>query len=424
MLSASLGVLILAPFVRGETPSDYPISPVPLTSKQIKDSFWKPRLDINRTISIPHNFHQCELTGRIDSFTWAAQKMENRQGGVYFDSDVYKVIEGASYCLVDYPDSELTNYLDNLIKVIASAQEDDGYLHTFRIINPKHKFNGDSRFSHPISHELFNAGHLYEASVAHYQATRRRGLLDIALKNADLVCHVFGDGKTNKSDHPEIELALVKLYHITGREKYLNLAKRLCDFRLASYEYPKDPQEYEAAGHAVASTYVYCGMTDLIALQRAPEYRRIIDSIWEGVVSKKLYLNGGIGNSDEHFGTHYVLANSHLDHTPGAGQPPEIKTCAAIAFSLWNHRLFQLYGDAKYIDVLERTLYNVFSSSVSLAGDTFFYANAQLHDGKRFCNAVYKERVPFFRRGWKLLPHQHRTFLSADSFYDLCSKGG
>ena len=418
MLSASLGVLILAPFVRGETPSDYPISPVPLTSKQIQDSFWKPRLDINRTISISHNFHQCELTGRIDSFTWAAQKMENQQGGVYFDSDVYKVIEGASYYLADYPDPELTNYLDNLIKVIASAQEDDGYLHTFRIINPKHKFNGDSRFSHPISHELFNAGHLYEAAVAHYQATRRRGLLDIALKNADLVCHVFGDGKKNKKDHAEIELALVKLYKITGREKYLNLAKRFCDFNLVGVgltrrKYAKDAQEYEAAGHAVASTYAYCGMTDLIALQRAPEYRRLINSLWEGVVSKKLYLNGGIGNFGEYFGAPYVLSNSALDHKTvdedptdswGAGQPPEIETCAAIAFSLWNHRLFQLYGDAKYIDVLERTLYNVFSSSVSLAGDTFFYANAQLHDGKRFCNAVYKERVPFFQRGGNCCP--------------------
>ena len=621
------GLLVMAA-CQAAPPTDYPISTVSLPPRQVHDTFWSPRLQTNRTVSIPHNFEQCKRTGRIDAFLRAAQGREaTKKGPSWWDSDVYKVIEGASYYLADHPDPALANYLDLLISVIAAAQEPDGYLHTFRTIDPRHAWNGPTRFSHPISHEFFNAGHLYEAAVAHHQATGRRNLLDIAIKNAELVCQRFGgrevgvggpdklifrdhrqfdfgdsdfsvqlwfkphkvarmglfsgatdywfgldyhnQGQRNvclwassdgsrtgwdlihgdaggagigkiplqldawnhivavrqgnnwktyinnqvdiditapgvivdkdeykqlgmwadvgnwvngaidefaifdfsltaeqvrnyysnpvtpevkdpkagrptglwkmdegvdgtvrdlsasnnhattrgtewvaagalayrgnraldfvgdrtqyKPCHPEIELALAKLYQHTGQDKYLDLAKYLSDHRLADLRYPQDATRYEAQGHIVGSTYAWCGMTDLMALQKAPGYRPIIDSLWENVVSRKVYLTGGIGSRGEHFAAEHVLPNSGLDATP----PPSVETCGAIAFALWSHRLFRLYGDAKYIDMLERTLYNAIPPNVSLAGDTFTYANPLAHDGQLNFNMGFPDRQAF-----------------------------
>ena len=624
--SILLVLTIVANCCDAQQSRNYPIRPVVVTERHVHDSFWTPRLRTNRTVSIPHNFEQCKRTGRIDAFLHAAKGTESeKKGPSWWDSDVYKVIEGASYCLADHPNPQLTNYVDLLISVIAAAQDPDGYLHTFRTINPRHAWNGPRRFSHPISHEFFNAGHLYEAAIAHHRATGRRNLLDIANKNAALILKTFGgkpfgiggadmlilpdhpqfdfgskdfsvqlwfkphaasrmglfsgatdywfgldfhnqgqrnvclwassggkgwdlihsdaggagigkiplelnqwhhivvvrkgdrwrtyinnqidvditaagtivdkdehkqigmwadvgnwingtvdelaifnvaltakqvdhfyrnqvqakasqpqaprptglwqmddgngtivrDASANanhgkihgaewlasgavtysgnrsldfvgdrshyKPDHPEIELALVKLYQLTGRDNYLDLAKYLSDHKLAAWRYPKNAKQFEAKEHIVGSTYAWCGMTDLVALEKAPAYRKVIDSLWDSVVSRKLYLTGGIGARGEHFDSDYVLPNSGLEASP----PPSVETCGAIALAMWNQRLFRMYGDARYVDVLERTLYNALPSSVSLAGDAFTYANPLTHDGKFNFNMGFPNRQPF-----------------------------
>ncbi|MDZ7333408.1 MAG: glycoside hydrolase family 127 protein, partial [candidate division KSB1 bacterium] len=373
---------------------DYPIKPVPFTDVQVTDQFWQPRMETNRTVTIPYDFKKCEETGRIDNFAKAGGLMEGEFVGIrYNDSDVYKVIEGAAYSLRLYPDPQLEQYLDDLIAKIAAAQEDDGYLYTARTINPAKppKNAGPERWSYLIhSHELYNVGHMYEAAVAYYQATGKRSLLDVAIKNANLIDSVFGPGKKHDPPgHQEIEIGLTKLYRVTGDERYLKLAKFFLDQRgryigrkpydeYISAEYTQDHkpviEQDEAVGHAVRAGYMYSGMADVAALTGDQDYIKAIDRIWENVVSKKLYITGGIGarSEGEAFGDNYELPNLEAYN----------ETCAAIANMFWNHRLFLLHGDAKYIDVLERTLYNGFLSGVGLDGNEFFYPNPLESDGR------------------------------------------
>lgn len=380
---------------------DYPIKPVPFTDVQIKDNFWQPRMETNRTVTIPYDFQKCEETGRIDNFAKAGGLMEGEFVGIrYNDSDVYKVIEGAAYSLSLHPDPELEKYLDDLIAKIAAAQEDDGYLYTTRTIDPENPARnaGKERWSYMIhSHELYNVGHMYEAAVAFYQATGKRSLLDVAIKNANLIDNVFGPGKLHTPPgHQEIEIGLSKLYRVTSNERYLNLAKFFLDQRgkyigrepyseYISAEYTQDHkpviEQDEAVGHAVRAGYMYSGMADVAALTGDENYIRAIDKIWDNVVSKKLYITGGIGARDEGeaFGDNYELPNLEAYN----------ETCAAIANMFWNHRLFLLHGDAKYIDVLERTLYNGFLSGVAMNGNEFFYPNPLESDGSH-------QRSPWF----------------------------
>ncbi|MDZ7334810.1 MAG: glycoside hydrolase family 127 protein [candidate division KSB1 bacterium] len=380
---------------------DYPIKPVPFTDVQVTDQFWQPRMETNRTVTIPYDFKKCEETGRIDNFAKAGGLMEGEFVGIrYNDSDVYKVIEGAAYSLRLYPDPQLEQYLDDLIAKIAAAQEDDGYLYTARTINPAKppKNAGPERWSYLIhSHELYNVGHMYEAAVAYYQATGKRSLLDVAIKNANLIDSVFGPGKKHDPPgHQEIEIGLTKLYRVTGDERYLKLAKFFLDQRgryigrkpydeYISAEYTQDHkpviEQDEAVGHAVRAGYMYSGMADVAALTGDQDYIKAIDRIWENVVSKKLYITGGIGarSEGEAFGDNYELPNLEAYN----------ETCAAIANMFWNHRLFLLHGDAKYIDVLERTLYNGFLSGVGLDGNEFFYPNPLESDGRH-------KRSPWF----------------------------
>jgi DUF1680 family protein len=393
---------------------DYPITPVPFTQARVNDNFWAPRMETNRVVTIPFAFKKCEETGRIDNFLKAAgQKTGAFEGRRYNDSDVFKIIEGASYSLTLKEDPKLMAYLDNLVAKIASAQEDDGYLYTSRTIDPKHPVPGagHNRWSNlGVSHELYNVGHLYEAAVAHFLATGKRTLLEVALKNANLICEVFGPGKrTGAPGHQEIEIGLTKLYRITGEKKYLHLAKFFLDQRghLHKFKvYPKsspfavynDPvylqyhkpviDQDEAVGHAVRAGYMYSGMADVAALTGDTNYIRAIDRIWENVVSKKMYLSGGIGSrhEGEAFGNNYELPNSTAYN----------ETCAAIANIMWNHRLFLLHGDSKYIDVMERVLYNGFIVGVSLSGDCFFYPNPLQSDGKYSFNQGSTTRKPWF----------------------------
>ena len=380
--------------------SDYPIQPIPFTAVEVKDTFWLPRMETNRKVSIAHNFQMCQETGRIDNFAKAAGLMEGKHMGYpWGDSDVYKVIEAAVYSMAIHPNSELDNYVDELIVKIAAAQEQNGYLYTPRTGDPKdmHSYCGPTRWSHQYSHELFNVGHLYEAAVAHYQITGKRTLLDVALKNAELLCRVFGPGKKFLSNHPEVELALIKLYQITNEKKYLNLAKYFLDevraYYGAGWRHDREAYEqYAAAEHSVMALYTFCGMLDFAVLSGDAEYIRLINLLWENIVSKQLYITAGLGSSGESFGGNYKLPNSNLE----TDTPPAIETCAAIGNALWNHRMFLLHGHAQYLDVLERVIYNGFLAGVSLDGKTFFYANPLEYDGKSEFNMGSSTRQEWF----------------------------
>ncbi|MFZ2148070.1 MAG: beta-L-arabinofuranosidase domain-containing protein [Sedimentisphaerales bacterium] len=364
--------------VKSKVSKDYPIVPVPFTDVELTDEFWAPRIETNRKVSIPYAFGKCEETGRIDNFAIAGGLMEGEHRGNYpfDDTDPYKILEGAAYSLSVHPDPKLDKYLDELIIKIAAAQEADGYLYTCRTNKAKNLINwyGEERWSKLRgSHELYNMGHLYEAAVAHYQATGKRTLLDVAIKNADFLDTVFGPGRNETAPgHQVIEMGLARLYRATGNEKYLNLAKFFLDTRGPggneyNQSHKKVIEQNEAVGHAVRASYMYSGMADVAALTGDRRYIEAIDRIWENVVTKKLYLTGGIGaqGSGEAFGKNYELPNATA----------YCETCAAIGNVMWNHRMFLFHGDAKYIDVLERTLYNGLISGVSLAGDSFFYPN-------------------------------------------------
>jgi DUF1680 family protein len=389
-----------------EKGKDYPIEPVPVKDVHFDDLFWAARVEINWTVSIPAVFKKCEETGRIDNFAKAARLMKGGQfrGSYPFDdSDVYKVIEGAAYALMLHSDKELEAYVDSVIAKIAAAQEKDGYLYTWRALRPLgyERWSGETRWSLlGMSHELYVAGHLIEAGVAYYRATGKRVLLDVAIKFADLIDNDFGADKTHDTPgHPNLEMALTELFRVTGDQKYLELARFFLDERGKPHErisYGEFAQEHkpvteqdEAVGHAVRAVYLYSGMADVGVLTGNVEYVKAIDRIWENTVSKKLYLTGGIGamgGATEGFGANYELPNLTA----------YTESCAAIGNVFWNHRLFLLHGDAKYVDVLERTLYNGLISGISLKGDTFFYTNPLESDGKTPLYEGTLTREPWF----------------------------
>ncbi|WP_276486095.1 glycoside hydrolase family 127 protein [Paraflavitalea pollutisoli] len=359
--------------------SDYPIQPVDFTHVHLTDHFWAPKIQVNADVTIPYTLEQCRRTGRIDNFLKAAGKMPADKYTEYTfdDTDIYKVLEGASYGLQVQKNPKLESYMDSLIQIIADAQEPDGYLYTFRTMKPAkvHDWVGTKRWQkeEDLSHELYNSGHLFEAAVAHYQATGKKNLLNIAIKNADLLVKDFGYGKEEKAPgHQVVEIGLAKMYRVTGKKEYLDLAKFFLDVRgpkkgQYSQAHKKVVEQDEAVGHAVRATYMYTGMADIAALTGNEAYLKAIDAIWHDVVERKLYITGGIGatGAGEAFGAPFQLPNMSA----------YAETCAAIANVYWNNRMFLLHGDAKYIDVLERVLYNGLLSGVSLSGDRFFYPN-------------------------------------------------
>lgn len=368
----------------------YPIDPVPFTSVKVTDNFWGQRLQASREVTIPLAFSKCEETGRYENFVKAAHPNDTYkvEGFSFDDTDVYKTIEGASYSLQTYPDKKLQKYIDSVLVIVAGAQEPDGYLYTARTMNPKHPHNwaGKERWVavENLSHEFYNLGHMIEGAVAHYQATGKRNFLDIAIKYADCVCREIGNGPQQKKyvpGHQIAEMALVKLYMATGDKKYLDQAKFFLDTR--GYTSRKDAysqahkpvvEQDEAVGHAVRAVYMYSGMADVAAITGDSSYIKAIDKIWDNIVSKKIYITGGIGarHAGEAFGNNYELPNLSA----------YCETCAAIGNVYMNYRLFLLHGDAKYFDVLERTLYNGLISGVSLDGGSFFYPNPLSSNGK------------------------------------------
>lgn len=361
----------------------YPIDPVPFTSVKVTDAFWGQRLQASREVTIPLAFSKCEETGRYENFVKAANPSEEYVvGGLAFDdTDVYKTIEGASYLLQTYPDEKLEAYIDSVLTIVAAAQEPDGYLYTSRTMNPKHphEWAGSERWElvEDLSHEFYNLGHMVEGAIAHYQATGKRNFLDIAIRYADCVCREIGEGEgqvVRVPGHQIAEMALAKLYLVTGEQKYLDQAKFFLDkrgytTRTDEYSQAHLPvlEQDEAVGHAVRAAYMYAGMADVAALTGDKGYIDAIDAIWDNIVTKKLYITGGIGatSNGEAFGENYELPNMSA----------YCETCAAIGNVYVNHRLFLLHGEGKYYDVLERTLYNGLISGVSLDGGGFFYPN-------------------------------------------------
>lgn len=400
----------------------YLINPVPFTQVHLRDQFWAPKIEVNRKITIPYAFKKCEETGRMFNFERAAKAIRGEvvedktpPGFPFDDTDVYKVLEGAAYSLAVKRDPELEAYLDKLIKLISDAQEPDGYLYTPRTFAPDkpHEWSGKERWvlEQDQSHELYNLGHLYEAAGAHYQATGKKSLLNVATKSADLLLKTFGpDKKKTWPGHQIIEMALVKLGKATDNEEYIKLAKFFLDCRGGSAEYwqaHKHPADQdEAVGHAVRAVYMYSGMADIAALTGDTRYSKAIDKLWENVVSKKLYITGGIGATGhgEAFGANYELPNGTA----------YCETCAAIGNDYWNERLFLLHGDAKYMDVFERSLYNGLLSGVSLDGTNFFYPNPLESNGQH-------ARSPWF--GCACCPGNITRFMASVPGYFYATKG-
>ncbi len=388
-----LSTIILLGCKNNRTETDgYPLSAINIKQVKITDNFWLPKIDALRKVTIPHALEKCRLEGRMDNFLIAGGVMEGESRGAmpFDDTDLYKIIEGASYSLVSFPDKELEAYLDSLIAIIATGQEEDGYLTTWKTINPEKSPAwwappGDRWENLASSHELYNCGHLYEAAAAHYYATGKRNLLEIALKNADLLARTFGPEKhQGLPGHQIVETGLIKLYQITKEKKYLELAKHFLEQRgnAKTHElfgpYSQDhlpvTQQDEVTGHAVRAVYMYAGMTDIAALYNDSAYKKAVFALWNNMVNKKMYITGGIGakHDGEAFGENYELPNLTAYS----------ETCAAIGSVYWNHRLFLLTGNSKYYDVLERTLYNGVLAGISLDGKTFFYPNPLEADGE------------------------------------------
>jgi len=370
---------------------DYPVQSVNFTAVKLTDSFWLPRLRTNHLVTIPASFARCESTGRVKNFEMAAAR--SGKFGTTFpfdDTDIYKTIEGASFSLSIFPDKQLEAYIDSLIVKIGRAQEPDGYLYTARTIDPKHPhpWSGPERWvkERELSHELYNSGHLYEAAYAHFYATGKRNLLDIALKNADLVCATFGPDKRHVAPgHEIVEMGLVKLYRITGKPEYLQTARFFIEerghykgydstskdqWKNGAYWQDDKPitEQYQAEGHAVRAGYLYSAVADVAALTGDESLLHAVDTLWQNMVSKKIYVQGGLGAvpAGESYGGNYELPNGTAYN----------ETCADVAGVYWNYRMFLLHGESKYIDVLEKMLYNGLISGLGLDGKSFFYTNA------------------------------------------------
>lgn len=377
-----------------------------LQSVTVNDAFWKPFIERNRTVTIPYAFGKCEETGRIDNFAIAGGLKKGKHTGErYNDSDVFKIIEGACYSLLETPDPVLRNYVDSLVTLIAAAQEDDGYLYTTRTIDPVNMAPGAGRerwIDERVSHELYNVGHMYEAAVAHYLATGSDSFLNVALKNAELVASEFGWGlREIAPGHQEIEIGLIKLFELTGNNRWLELARFFIDVRGRQEEYTRHPvgsrfevyndsvylqmhlpvlEQTEAVGHAVRGAYMYTAMADISRVTGDNSYLEASEKIWRDVTRGKIYITGGIGSKEygEAFGEPFELPN----------MTAYTETCASVANVFWNHRLYSASGNAMYLDALERTLYNGLISGIGQDGCSFFYPNPLESDGR------------FERAGW------------------------
>lgn len=372
------------------------IKQVPFTDVQVKDQFWKQRLDVMRNTTIRYAFQKCTDAGQIRNFEYAGKIVSGeaqvgdltfQSGNPYDDAEVYKVLEGASYVLTTQADASLEEYCDGVIDLICSAQEPDGYLQTnFTIHNPLHPwYNGEKWTSDwNLSHETFNVAELIEAAIAYYQATGKDKLLNCAKKAADNMLTVFNEnGIKMAPGHAVVEMALVRLYELTREERYLLGCKFFLDCRgirqfdptsgdqRVNGKYWQDHlpavEQRTAEGHAVRAMYFYSGMTDWVRYSGDQAYETAVTAIWDNIASKKFYITGGFGARDnnEAFGEDYELPNASA----------YCETCASVAGSMFNLRMFRLHGEGKYIDMLERALYNTVLDGYGIGGKNFYYPN-------------------------------------------------
>src|SRR4051812_39904018 len=414
MARGAIGTVLLAATITALTAlsaaaptPDYPIAAVPAADVTLTDAFWAPKLETNRRVTIPHIMRENEETGRVDNFRKAAGQMSGAYSGRRFnDTDVYKIVEAASYSLKAKPDPALEKKVDDLIALIAASQQPDGYLFPALTIDRAHPAPGVGRepwIAENGSHELYNSGHLYEAAVAHFQSTGKRTPLDVPIRNAGPVARSSGPTARHAvPGHEVVEVGLVKMFRATGTRAYLDTAKFFIDERGKPHPdmqpYPDGPfamyndraykqdqapfvAQARAVGHAVRAVYLYMGAADVAALTGDTAYGAELDRLWADVTGKRLYLTGGIGarGTTESFGDDYELPNRRA----------YTETCAAVGNLLWGHRMFLLRGDGKYLDALEQVLYNGYLSGVSLSGDRFFYQNPLESTGRT-------ERSPYF----------------------------
>src|SRR5215217_1337265 len=360
------------------------LRPLPLDAVDLSDEFWEPRRRINREVTLPSQFRHLEETGRLDNFRRASGKVGGEYQGIYFnDSDVYKWLEAASWSLATDPDPGLEQMVDAAITEIEDAQRPDGYLNTYFTFE-----RADERWTDFDLHEMYCAGHLFQAAVAHFRATGSERLLDVATRFADHICDTFGPEKRQAVDgHEEIEMALVELYRVTGERRYLEGARYFVDARGhgllgrpygehdPSYSQDHEPlrDQSEVVGHAVRALYLYSGAADVYAETGEPDLLHALGRLWKNMTTRRMYVSGALGSryEGEAFGRDFELPNERA----------YAETCAAIGSVMWNWRMLGIEGEARYADLIEHTLYNAVLPGVSLDGQRYFYQNPLADDG-------------------------------------------
>lgn len=406
--------------VQGEkTPG---IQPVPFNQVSLQDAFWQPRLRTQRQTLVPFALEKTQPA--VDNLRKAAQFLKGDSSEMpfphrYISSDLYKVMEGAAYLLQHERDPALEKQMDEIIDIIAGAQQEDGYLYVAHITGVSKDHDhwggagmGDKPYSWVLhSHELYNMGHMYEAAIAYYRATGKDQWLKVAEKNAQHLNRVFFEGDPNYNDgkpvmqapgHQELELALTKLYRVTDNPLYLDMAQKFLDIRgktfvpegegvmAPTYAQQHQPvtEQREAVGHAVRAAYQYSAMAEVEAIKGGTDYREALDSIWHNIVDTKMHITGGLGavKGIEGFGPEYVLPNKEAYN----------ETCAAVGNVFFNYRMFLLSGDARYLDVAEVALFNNALAGTNLEGNRFFYVNPLEADGVTEFNHGQAGRSPWF----------------------------
>lgn len=363
------------------------LRPIPISTVKLKDKFWQPRLTALQEVTLPTQYELLEQTGRIDNFRRVAGKAGGEFRGLYFnDSDVYKWVEAAAWSLAVQPNEKIAELIDKVIGEIEAAQDTDGYLNTFFSLERK----GQRWTNLRDMHELYCAGHLFQAAIAHNRVTGNDRLLKVSIRFADHIAQVFGWGKKEEPDgHPEVEMALVELYRETGERRYLELAQFFIDVRghkrIGGSTYLQDHKPFreldEVTGHAVRALYLNSGAADIYAETGEPALMEALQRMWRNLTEKRMYVTGGCGAryEGEAFGRDYELPNERA----------YAETCAAIANVLWQWRMFLLTGESRFVDVLELALFNGALSGIGLDGKSYFYVNPLADRGRH-------RRQPFF----------------------------